>query len=462
MAVIKTTFKFRRGLLAEWQRINPILAEGEPGWATDAHILKIGDGKTRWNDLNSISNNEISDSAIQAAIEKYLQDNPIDTSSNYYEVLPDSIDDNVYKSLDEIVNAYNGDIAVVKKDYNDLTAYVYYDGWKALSGNYNADNVYFDEDLITSFDMGNIKTSNGMATIAAAGKNLNEVWESIYVKEINTDLKKTTPSCSMSGNSIKYYLVGAESETQTITLSLNKGAYDYGYGYIASKDEADPAEGAMAAIRVTNDGTGVVSTHNNPYSLSWNNKTVTPTTNNGNTFICEAVIQNTAPVDMKCSGTAQYENAGNPTSNLGKIYASQAYPNGTTAANTQTLARWYYPIYSGFTYTDGTEGAAVVESPATVSAERVQQLTATTGANAYNKIKVSGATAEKAWRQYFYAFPSSYNWIMSNAKDSNNIDCQIRKSAQITMMFNGIKVPYDVFYINNAADYGTKSISWTI
>lgn len=53
--VISTTFKLRRGLAELWEKKNPILAEGEPGFALDTNVLKIGDGKTHWLDLKEIS-----------------------------------------------------------------------------------------------------------------------------------------------------------------------------------------------------------------------------------------------------------------------------------------------------------------------------------------------------------------------------------------------------------------------
>lgn len=46
-----TTFKFKRGQSDSWTRVNPILAEGEPGYELDTGKLKIGDGKTAWRDL---------------------------------------------------------------------------------------------------------------------------------------------------------------------------------------------------------------------------------------------------------------------------------------------------------------------------------------------------------------------------------------------------------------------------
>lgn len=55
--VVKTTFQLRRGLKSVWERNNPILAAGEPGYATDVFQLKIGDGKTPWNELKAIGEN---------------------------------------------------------------------------------------------------------------------------------------------------------------------------------------------------------------------------------------------------------------------------------------------------------------------------------------------------------------------------------------------------------------------
>ena len=48
---LKTVFQLRRGTSAEWEAVNPILRVGEPGFATDTNVFKIGDGKTPWKDL---------------------------------------------------------------------------------------------------------------------------------------------------------------------------------------------------------------------------------------------------------------------------------------------------------------------------------------------------------------------------------------------------------------------------
>lgn len=52
--VLRTTFQLRRGYKAAWEKNNPILASGEPGFVIDKNAIKIGDGVTAWNDLDYI------------------------------------------------------------------------------------------------------------------------------------------------------------------------------------------------------------------------------------------------------------------------------------------------------------------------------------------------------------------------------------------------------------------------
>lgn len=470
MAETKTMnvrFQQKYDTAENWAKSDLILLPGEMAIESDTGKFKFGGNGKKFSELD------------YAGIDQAQLDA---TNDSYYEVLPGSSAEGVLKSLDDIQNPKKGDIAVVKENIggeissaSSMTAYMYNgSAWQALDGNYNADNVYFDQDLITSFAMGNISLSNGMATIPAAGKNLSEVWQSIYVKETNTGLQGTAPSCSMSGNSTKYYLVGATSEAQTITLGLNKGSYDYGYGYVDSKDETDPAAGTPAKVRVTNDGTGVVPVATSPYTLTWDGTAVSPTVTNGNVFSCSGLKKTTAPTQAQVVGKVKYEKAGNPVSNLGNIYPAQAYADATSAANTQTLARWYYPIYQGFTYEGNTDVGKVIEDHANITATQLQsKLSAPasgstntnaviTGSTAYDKTKLVKAVASGAWRQYYLAYPKTYSYDMSAAKDSNNIDCTVRQAADVTLTFNGVDVVYAVYYINNATPYGTKTITWTL
>lgn len=75
--VISTTLQFKRGLSSAWQRVNPILAPGEPGWTLDTHILKVGDGVTPWNLLPAATDVTVSETDIQKAVDAYLEKHPI-------------------------------------------------------------------------------------------------------------------------------------------------------------------------------------------------------------------------------------------------------------------------------------------------------------------------------------------------------------------------------------------------
>lgn len=44
--------QMRQGTAAEWESANPILLAGEKGYERDTTRFKVGDGSTRWNDLD--------------------------------------------------------------------------------------------------------------------------------------------------------------------------------------------------------------------------------------------------------------------------------------------------------------------------------------------------------------------------------------------------------------------------
>lgn len=54
MSTTYVKFILRRSTEGEWGSLNPVLAQGEPGYATDSKLLKIGDGVKPWTALNPI------------------------------------------------------------------------------------------------------------------------------------------------------------------------------------------------------------------------------------------------------------------------------------------------------------------------------------------------------------------------------------------------------------------------
>lgn len=52
---VDSEFHIRRGTAQRWKELNPILAAGEPGYEKDTGQLKIGDGLTKWTELEYVS-----------------------------------------------------------------------------------------------------------------------------------------------------------------------------------------------------------------------------------------------------------------------------------------------------------------------------------------------------------------------------------------------------------------------
>ena len=143
---------------------------------------------------------------------------------------------------------------------------MYDDGeWHAMDGNYNAENVYFDEDLITTTAIGNITLTNGQATIATAGKNLKEVFQAIFVEE--KDPTTTQPSVTVTLSKSGDYEVGTKVST-TYSARLKSGSYTYGpptnvvsnsWSVSDGTNTKDTASGAFDDITVGDDTNYVVT-----------------------------------------------------------------------------------------------------------------------------------------------------------------------------------------------------------
>ena len=175
---INTRLKLLYKTHAEWEAIKDTFAplRGEACFELfeDGSVkFKIGDGAKKLSELPYVGGEDV-------------------VATQVYEVIPTEGQSHV----DAITAAVGenalvaGDIAIVKDvisgDKYQYTAYVYNgSAWVAMDGNYNAENVYFDKDLVTTSAVGNITLTNGQATIAAAGKNLKQVFDTIFVKEKN-------------------------------------------------------------------------------------------------------------------------------------------------------------------------------------------------------------------------------------------------------------------------------------
>ena len=126
-----------------------------------------------------------------------------------------------------------GDITIVKSLIADnkyqYTAYVYdakTKAWAAMDGNYNATNIYFDNDLTITANIGVQEIdATGSKVLDTTGKNLKQVLDMILAKrKLPT---KTMPSISVSSSECKSYEVGTTVNVN-YTTTFNKGSYSYG------------------------------------------------------------------------------------------------------------------------------------------------------------------------------------------------------------------------------------------
>lgn len=181
---------------------------------------------------------------------------------------------------------------VIADDKTAYTSYVY-DGknWRAMDGNYSADNVYFDEDFVFTKPVGHVTLENGSATVSAKGKNLKEVFASIFSKEL--DPVVTMPSAKISVPAFGAYEVGTNLTDIAYTTEFEDGAYEFGpeptgvnavtYTVTCGDTVLNTPEGTLADVQITDD-IDMEVTLRVDYSAG-----DTPKTNMGNDVVTEGV-----------------------------------------------------------------------------------------------------------------------------------------------------------------------------
>ena len=133
------------------------------------------------------------------------------------------------ETADLLLNA--GDVIIVKDkiaaDKWQHTSYIYNgEVWCAMDGNYNAENVYFDEDFTFTENIGTITIpSSGSTQVTATGMNIKEFLASLFAKEVFP--VTTDPTAAVSCTNAGAYEVGTKIIPQ-FKVSFNPGSYTYG------------------------------------------------------------------------------------------------------------------------------------------------------------------------------------------------------------------------------------------
>jgi hypothetical protein len=67
----KVQYKLRRGTAARWLQVDPILGPSEPGHEIDTNKIKLGDGVSRWSELEYFAG-DFGDGSSDAAVNAHI------------------------------------------------------------------------------------------------------------------------------------------------------------------------------------------------------------------------------------------------------------------------------------------------------------------------------------------------------------------------------------------------------
>ena len=243
----------------------------------------------------------------------------------------------------------------------------------------DAEKVFFSQDLLTTTAIGNIKLSNGQATIPAAGKNLKQVWDSIFVQEKNP--ATTQPSVQITFDQAKAYEVGTKV-TPEYSATLKAGSYTYG-----------PATGIKAT--------------------AW---TVTDTDKNtadtaSGSFPELTVSDNTS---YKITAKASYEDGKIPLTNTGNEYPDGQIKAGTKSATSSAITGYRNSFY-GTLSDKGELTSGIIRGLSGVSGEALMN------GNSFDVAIPVGAL------RVVIAYPATLRDI-SSIKDVNGMSAEISSS----------------------------------
>lgn len=211
---LKTKIILNNAKAATLAKKNPVFLKGEMCIENDTRLIKVGDGVTAWNDLEYI--NDIPEVDLSSVTNKCIE-------VGSYEELPSK-------------NCVVGDIGIVKveiaSEKYSYTCYIWNgENWAAADGNYNADNVYFADDLMYTKQFGELDSvpASGSGTLAAKGKNITAVLTSILAKRKQPT--KNEPAVTLSGaqnNADVEVGTTINVSGKTLGASLSAGSYTYG------------------------------------------------------------------------------------------------------------------------------------------------------------------------------------------------------------------------------------------
>ena len=283
---------------------------GEIVYENDTRKMKIGDGKTSYTNL------------------KYFGGD----SAKNFEVIPTEGEEDIAAITRVVAGAelHTGDTAIVKRvitgDKTSYTAYVYDGGWKAMDGNYRADNVYFDDDITYTVGIGTLAQPSGSAKFAAKGKNVEQVFASLMAQEANPS--KTNPAVTIgTQKNFGTFEIGTKKNL-VYAATLSAGSYTYG-----------PATGITAQT----------------WSAVCDGQTLNTASGTFENVVAEANAK-------KITVTATYNEGAIPVTNLGNPYPEGKIAAGSASKDSSNFVGVRYMFWGPMTDADAALDSANIRA----------------------------------------------------------------------------------------------------
>lgn len=410
---IKTIIQVRRDTTENWlANKDTIPAAGEPCLDLDTGVVKWGDGVTTYENLKA-SGSQASHFEGERTGEETNED-VVARVLTALSATPEKDDVFVVKSL-------------ISEGKYSHTAYVYNGtDWVAMDGNYNANNVIFDEDFTFTTKIGTVQTlTNGSTKVDAAGKSVKEFLASIFAAESNPS-RTANASVSWTTEPKGTVEVGTEV-TPTYNAKFNAGSYTYGpaTGLTATSWDVDVADLADA------------------------NKT----TNSGS-FSKFTAIDGMSGY-AKITAKATHSDGAIPVTNIGNKYDENGEKNVRIMAGTKSATSAGYTAYRAWFY--GYKAGGSTLTVAEMDSDDVRGLTSangsfTTSMSTTNMQQMffaapAGLVKSVAVAHSVNGAPQTVKQTTIYVKGNNDYVVDVDPETDANNNRNGMK--YDLFYVSN-------------
>lgn len=354
MANINTRIALKTDETSAWNKSSLKLMKGELAieqLSSGQFKLHVGQGEKTFNDIKN-------DIVIDADNVIGLNESINALSTSFYEV--SSLDELSTKTLK------TGDVAVVvntiANDKKSHTAYIYDSslsstaakGWRAMDGNYSAQNVFINEDIsaVGNFSsIGNI----GNGTTLSAGQSIQDILVKLFMKELEPTVSNPSIQFQSTSNTGE---VGSTFIRPAATLSV-KSIGTYSYGTKTSNVTTNTGV-KFNNVTISSDNAGITTA----VTSSITNAELV--TNNTYTMPADTAVSSTykdTSTTFKFTVSATHTSGDVPVTNIGNERDAKAIQSATlTASCNATFTGWRRMFIGCVTDADAVINEALIKS----------------------------------------------------------------------------------------------------